>query len=389
MKAYNEVWNKTDSNTIDFITKALEDDELRGSYKAFELYFWRGVAYTINNNPKAARADFTKAEAGFREGDIYKTLAKTSLRAMDLLRENADNDCAYLSCCAEGYVKHNNGTYFFSQPGFNVSNSYKNKHSYSTLYYYLSGCDQIIINSDIKAGEKYTSRDGSCTYAVVGDNETAETPAGTFTGCVKITISIQSGIHGIYMAEAWFKENVGLVRAEFKDDNTSETYELEEYRINGGDGYFPFEKGNRWKYVNPAIPDYLYTCFEYEIDWTDGKSCNAIAIDLVGLRKDYEKYDPDGSFYIEKCDKLCDEWKTDEAIEMLKKAVQVNTSENDTITALGGIEYLTRFAEAQKKKLPHMSFFLRTGPFNQKRRRNHLKLYGLPEFRTLPLRHPS
>ena len=75
----------------------------------------------------------------------------------------------------------------------------------------------------------------------------------------------------------------------------------------------------------------------------------------VTTKKDFdEERDADSEYFVDKCASLCEDDATDvdkvyEAIEALRCALRKNTREIDVQTALGGIEYLERFAEYMKK----------------------------------------
>lgn len=79
-------------------------------------------------------------------------------------------------------------------------------------------------------------------------------------------------------------KNVGLVKASFDSNNTIETYELYEYRLNGGSSYFPMCVGNLWRYSLNGLPDYYYGFFEREIISFDGEYANFSAINIILLQ---------------------------------------------------------------------------------------------------------
>ena len=158
-------------------------------------------------------------------------------------------------------------------------------------------------------------------------------------------ISVRLADDEVYLpnaADVWYADGVGIVKAVFSNDSHSETYELSEYEIKGGKGPFPLAVGNTWRYVNPALPEYTTSLFEWYVTWTDGVTANLSISDSVMLKKDFdEERDADGGYFVEKCADLCregsaDVQKVEEAIDALRAAVRKNTSERDTQTALGG-----------------------------------------------------
>ena len=155
---------------------------------------------------------------------------------------------------------------------------------------------------------------------------------------------------GKYSLDAWYAPNVGLVKVRTVCDGKTENYELTEYTIKGGKGYMPFALSNRWVYRNPDIPGWIYQRIERTVEYTDGKLTNLSVISPFTLAKDFESSaELDSSVYLWLADSLCDDWKIEDAIEMLKKAIRLNIGEQSVRISLYSIEVLGRFLEYQKK----------------------------------------
>ena len=89
-------------------------------------------------------------------------------------------------------------------------------------------------------------------------------------------------------------------------EGKTEVYELAEYAVEGGSGYMPFAVGNKWVYINPDLPDWIYQRIERTVEYTDGKFTNFAVTDLFALAKDFENAnDLDSSIYLSLADSLC------------------------------------------------------------------------------------
>lgn len=331
---------------IELANEALALETVKSSRYAPEILFWRGASYINQKNKKAAMADFAEGVRIAEPSNLYRALNKGAVESLELLEEycdNGENDVKGFDATAETYVKHGNAVYFFNEPGSGQQSVLWEKHRMEFLGYYISRCRDMLFDTDMKAGDVVTDKDSAATLTTVGYDECVTVPAGRFEHCLKTVVKTDGDVY-----EVWYARDVGLVKTVFTDNVGVETYELSEYEIHGGDGYFPFAEGNRWCYTSPAIPEYMFYRLGYRIDWTNGTEANLTFTHTSGMKKNFEdNYTLDSDYYISECDRLCDDWKTEEAIESLKKAVRANTSEQSAVTALAGIDYLNRFLAAQ------------------------------------------
>lgn len=313
------------------------------------LLVWRGVANMYLRNYAEARKDWEQAERLCYRSNIYHALACSALRTMEKEKQHAQNPYESFQISAEGWAKHGTKTLLYSQPGARPGRitMYK-KHRMSNVTYFSSCFDGIFFDTAMEVGRPYKSKAGDATLTVEGYQEYVSVAAGQFDNCMLIHYSAPSD----YDARIWYARNTGLVKVIFSGAlPEEETYELVAYEIKGGEGWLPFCRGNRWKYKKTDLPDYLYQCFENEIDWTDGRTANVITINTVSFRKnDLTAFESDSDVCMEKAEELSSHWKLEDAIDMLKRAVRENTSQQAVLGALNGIEFLTRFSEYQKKE---------------------------------------
>lgn len=323
-------------------------DELNFKGGKGVLHFWRGTANIYLHNIEAAVDDFKITKELSPENDMNYALAYTALKIHDKLTMYADDPFIGFNVISESYQKKGSKVIFKAQPGFSCGNEiFWDKHKKKYINYNISRFDDIFFDTSMEAGKTYTSKNSLSSLCLIGFNDTINVDAGTFGSCMHLFYSCP----GEYDADIWYAEGVGLVKVTFNlIGDLIEEYELSEYDIKGGEGYFPFCVGNRWRYINHDLPDYLYQCFENEVVWTDGEYANVSATNIVSFKKNYQTDSRlDSDIYIAQCSKACDEWKIDDAISLLQKAVKVNSSQNASVAAMGGIEYLRRMAEYHKK----------------------------------------
>lgn len=309
------------------------------------IMFWRGATNVRLKKLEEARADFEEAARLCNEDDVYRACALCGIKNLKLATENTDDPGMGIHVVSETCMKQDGKLIFANQPGFSSPPVLYEKHKWDSIHYYASLAGRLFYDLSMSVGQSYTDVSGT-SLTLVGIDEVAETPAGVFKNCMHVRCKSEDCV-----ANVWYEKDVGLVKATFTEENgDTESYLLDEYDIVGGSGYFPFGEGNRWHYVNPELPDYLYQCFEFEIVWTDGEKATLSTLSYVNFRKNYEQcYALDSDYYVGQGEQLCREWKLDEAVEALRKAVRVNTNQSATFAALNGIEALNRFSDYHKK----------------------------------------
>ncbi len=331
--------------TVGEYKSAPDYDTARGS-----LLFWRGRTLLDLNRTDEAREEFVKASKLIKKDNAYQANAAAAIRSIDTMREKAYYPETGYDVTAEGLIFENGKLFFYNQPGFNRSSNIPGIYfDFNSFFYYASGCDRILFDTGMKPGEVRKGRDGTSSLECVSYNETVSAPAGKFEHCMHVRTTAEKSWTGRYTYDVWYAPGVGMVKTTATSKERTENYELSEYTVLCGDGYQPFAVGNRWVYRNPDAPGYVFHDIERTVEYTDGYLTNLAVTSPVTLAKDFEaSEDLDSYVYLSFADKLCDEWKLDEAIEMLKKAIRLNVNEEAVRISLYGIEVLSRFAKYQK-----------------------------------------
>lgn len=321
-----------------------------------ELLFWRTRAMIKLRHPvDEIERVFAEAARLIPPENVYQACAVCGLRTLDFMREHSGDPYLGFEVMSEQYRVSGSKLLFISEPGWSEEGTAWNSHRWDAITFFASRDGHVFYDTSMKPGDIITDDKGG-TFLLVSYDEALTVPAGTFAKCMHISCRTpDTGTSFPDSAEVWYADGAGLIKAVFSRNSHSETYELSEYEIKGGEGYFPLAVGNKWRYVNRALPEYTESLYEWYVTWTDGVSSNLSVANTVAKKKDFdEEQDADSEYFVDKCDKLCEDAATDagkvyEAIEALRSALRKNTSEQDTYTALGGIEYLERFAGYMKK----------------------------------------
>ena len=123
----------------------------------------------------------------------------------------------------------------------------------------FSRCDHCMMYADLALGESKVSIHGFVTYTFVDEHATVETPVGIFENCRVYEVRRENSMRGsqqpfYYCCTTYLCEGIGMVRQDI-DTKGNEFYEnrqylLSDYEIQGGNGWFPLCKGNRWAYTD-------------------------------------------------------------------------------------------------------------------------------------------
>ncbi len=321
-----------------------------------ELMFWRSRALLDLRRPlDEIEQTFAEAARLIPPENVYQACAVCGLQTVAFAREYASDPYLGVYVMSEQYRVSGGKLLFMAEPGFSTESVAPIAHIWDGVTFFASRFENMLYDTSMKPGDIKTAENGD-TFLLVSNDESVTVPAGEFPNCMHISIRFADNEGWLPdAADVWYANGVGIAKAVFSDDNRSETYELSEYEIKGGKGPFPLAAGNAWRYVNPAMPEYTSSLYEWYVTWTDGVTANISIARSVMKKKDFdEERDTDGEYFIDKCVNLCGEGSADvqkagEAIEALRIALRKNTSERDTQTALGGIEYLERFTEYMKK----------------------------------------
>lgn len=149
------------------------------------------------------------------------------------------------------HLKYINGSlYYCESPGIIFTD---------TRLYDFSQCDNCMMYADLALGESRVSVHGFVTYTFVDEHATVETPVGIFENCRVYEVRRENSMRGsqqpfYYYCKTYLCEGIGMVRQDI-DTKGNEFYEnrqylLSDYEIQGGEGWFPLYKGNRWAYTD-------------------------------------------------------------------------------------------------------------------------------------------
>lgn len=316
-------------------------------YASGALHFWRGRALLSLERLDEARREFEIAASSIEKSESYQANAVAALREIDQVKERAFRPTRGYDITAEGLIFENGRLIFANQPGFsNEGWTFQNSFEHNSFLYYASRCKRTVFDTNMKPGDVMV--DGKTSLECVSYGESVTVAAGSFDGCMHTRTS-ESPSWAPYVLDLWCAPGVGPVKVKVTGDSV-ENYELSEFTVRGGDGYFPLAVGNRWVWRNPDAPSYIYHDIERTVEYSDGYLTNLAVTSPVTLAKNYETCDDlDSSAFLSIAKTFCDDWEFPEAIGMLKKAVRLNVNEDAVRTALFAIEVLTRFAEYQKK----------------------------------------
>jgi len=310
-----------------------------------ELLFWRSVGYFKKNDFQKAKEGFEEAMAFLDKNNIYYANACAGKRASEVLQNDNDYFPGYCVALCGERLRYKDGKLFFDgQPGFSSRNNYYGKSKYFSILYHASRCGELFFDEKMEVGDTITSKSGSATLTLQEKNSTMTVIAGTFTNCIKLELRED------FTAHLWYAKDIGLIRADFFDIGSEESYELCEYTLIGGSGYMPLCPGNTWRYKNTDLPDFYHQLMERKVIRFDGEYANLSAVDCILLSKDCEKSpDADSDILIQIAASYCEDWKIDEAINCLKIAAQKNSSVKANRMAVAGLQYLERFKSYQEK----------------------------------------
>jgi len=346
---YGEALKYIDGTALPEIKKYAGTEE--GDSAVGAVTFWRGRYLLDLKRIDEAKTAFDEAAKLIKKTSAYRANAIAARREIDRMAENAYDDIYRFSATAEGLLYDGGKLIFASQSGFFIDNTIPFiDYHFDSFCYYASRCRRTLYDASMKPGDKIADERNGATLECVSKDESLNVVAGAFGNCLHMRTKASKPHCGEYTLDAWYAPGVGLVKAYVEFGDRFEKYELSEYDIKGGGGYMPAAIGNRWMFVNPDLPGWVYQNIEHTVEYADEKSANVAVSAPLAVAKDFETSDEaDSALYITLADRLCDEWKLDDALEMLKKAVRANSSEMSARIALYGIEVLTRFAEYQKK----------------------------------------
>lgn len=252
-------------------------------------WFWLGYNYFRKNKAEEGRAAYEKAKQVLNPSHIYYALADAACRMEEKLagkykdRSYRSYNVGGMACTlrrVDGLPRYWNGDSF--------AEGYLESHERKTpyIFHYASKLDGRFFDPSLKVGESFTGTDGT-VLTFEAENETVETPAGTFEGC-QVWVTSYSNYNGQCASRCFYKDGVGLVKFEQTTDGITETRLLKTYRIAGGRGLLPLAKGNTWEYADTHDSRFLKTELMCTVTYADEESA-VIAEDFDADRLGYDE----------------------------------------------------------------------------------------------------
>jgi len=339
--------------TAETILPALESfpDSDKKAYQLGYHHFW--MAHYIDKSTDDGK---TEADRYLEKAMEYlRSYGKTDsmygntiagMKAMKFLRDERYADPINVCLTGEKWRIENGQLYYQNQPGCNYAWS-EALYDYDVPVFYFAGCsgDRYFFPRNLKletgAREEMFDIDGqSCGWReVVSMDETVDTPAGIFTGCMHLRKSEdESNVFDI-----WYKEGIGIVKEVLRWDGytgDAHTEVLVSYEIKDGTGYLPLAVGNTWRYERPARPDVIHECNEYVIEQLDEESVSLSCINFAGLVKGWEQLTNDAHVLIAAAAQKCQEKDFEGAAGLCRRIIMDNQNDESTAYALGALDYL-------------------------------------------------
>ncbi len=221
------------------------------------VIFWLGHEYCSIGNYEKGIECYKEVMKILSPADVYYANAKSAIdgesRAMEAKKDNSVIN-THVSVTGEVYKTVGNRLYFWEQPGYGSDGMTGN----SSLFWHLSACDSIMLDKDMRVGDKIVSSDGQVTLTYLRNDGICDTPTGHFENC---SVYVCEGEHcRLTYSETWMCEGVGIVRQIVTRFDETHEWVLSAYRVSGGEGLLPFAQGNRWEYAHVS-PD---TVCKYE-----------------------------------------------------------------------------------------------------------------------------
>lgn len=229
--------------SIRYFLETIPELEAGGFRKALGYaWFWLGYEYRHANRMEDAFAAFDKVLEVLEPSDVYYANALAAIRTEKKLAEAvaAGVTNAGIGNMGETYRKIGGKWYFWDEPGYRAGELFWELEL--SPMFWLSRCDELIDDPDMKPGDQKTSSDGNTILTCRAAEEPVTTPAGTFENCLVFeTIVLKTVI----------APGVGIV--EQTDRKAGTRFVLTAYKVEG-EGRIPFAVGNRWDYhaENPA-----------------------------------------------------------------------------------------------------------------------------------------
>lgn len=313
--------------------------------------FWMAYYADKSTEEGKAEADSLLAEAYEHFSHLTRPDAMygntiAGMKAMKLLRDERYASPVNVCLTGERWELVNGCWKYVNQPGCNYSWS-EALAEYDIPIFYFAGYsgDRFFFPAErnFTAGtrEEMFDKDGTlCGWReIISVEDTMETPAGTFTGCLHMRKTEDEN----NSFDIWYKEGVGVVKSVSRWDGyggDTFTNVLVSYEIKGGNGYLPLAVGNTWRYERPGRPDVIHERNEYVVEQKDDTSVSLSCINFAGFVKGWEGLTNDASVLISAASQKAGQKDFTGAAQLCRRIVMDNQNQECTAYALGALEYL-------------------------------------------------
>lgn len=262
------------------------------------VWFWLGAEYNDIKEDENAISAFEKVLSILTPADVYYANALAAIyvtkRRMERHGVNPEKKY-YYHAIGETYRYIDGKLYGWQQPGFRIWNTYPCENEYGPwIFWDITECDSMMYDPEMKPGDAVTSSDGKKNLTYEKSGVTVTTPAGTFENC-SVYVSENKDSRFPSYSETVVCPAVGIVKQKYTRYGETSVWELSSFKICGGEGMLPFEKGNRWEYTctftdtetmfgehedvfevteceNDLVTVMNYSCFEdirYKREWNE------------------------------------------------------------------------------------------------------------------------
>lgn len=245
--------------------------EKSGFVKALAAeWCWLASTYFEENEPEKGFEAYEKGISVAKPSELYYSYMKNCLKAEKMIAEEyKDKDYNRYKIFApveeyrfiDGEPRHRDRKWYNKGGLYSADNGIDD-----CIFYNASRCDGQFTVTGLKAGEKHIGSDGT-VLEFTSDNVSVTTPCGNFEGCVLWTTEYCRSVY-----KAYYKEGVGIVKAEKTFNGFTETRLLKSYEVKGGSGVIPFFTGNKWIYTANYAPEVMKVESEYKVEHYDGKA---------------------------------------------------------------------------------------------------------------------
>ena len=204
-------------------------------------YFWLGYELAGLGRIGEAIGAFGEVLNILPPSHAYYANAVSSIEMEKRFAEAADPARAHIVCFAETYERENGKWRFVNQPGYTRGMPNRDLDAIPLLW--LSRCDGLIDDPDMKPGDRRVSEDGKVTLSLREADGAVTVPAGTYENCLIYETKGES--YCPVDVETVVCPGVGVVKQ--TDRLKGVQFLLTSADVRGG-GRFPFAAGNRWRY---------------------------------------------------------------------------------------------------------------------------------------------